>query len=109
MNIDGRDFLTCAEKKCGVKYCEHRIGCNCDELGCIVWLPGLECPKQNSAEKPPLGPKPYYVWIAERIRELTAAIDENAARSCNHVTAWALEIAMLKDMEEALDEAREKK
>lgn len=49
MNIDGRDFLTCAEKKCDVKYCDHRIGCNCDELGCIVWIPGLDCPK--AAEK----------------------------------------------------------
>lgn len=72
------------------------------------YIPGPGCPKQNTAEKPPIVPKPYYVWIAERIRELAAAIGENAARSYNHTKVWALEIAMLKDMEKALDEARKK-
>ena len=113
MITNGCDILTCGDMKCRNHDCDKRLYLAENELGCYVAIPGLDCPekpewwrKQNTAEKPPLGPKPYYVWIAERIRELAAAIDENAARSCNHVTAWALEIAMLKDMEEALGEAR---
>ena len=109
MKIDGRDFLTCAEKKCDVKYCEHRSGFSFDELGGIVWLPGLDCPKKNTEEKPSLGPKPYYICIDERIRELAAAIDENASRSHKHVKAWAFEIALLKDVEKALNKAMKQK
>ena len=109
MKINGFDIVTCGDMKCRNHDCDKRIYLAENELGCYVAIPGLDCPeepKKNKAEKPPLGPKPYYVWIAERIRELAAAIDENAARSYNHVTAWALEIALLKELEKALNEAR---
>lgn len=88
----------------GGSHCQSVAVVTDDGIG--KYIPGPGCPKQNTAEKPPIGPKPYYVWISERIRELAAAIDENAARSYNHVKVWALEIAMLKDMEKTLDEAR---
>lgn len=91
--------------ECEKGLCYSKVAVVTDD-GIGKYIPGPGCPKKNTAVKPPIGPKPYYVWIAERIRELAAAIDENAARSYNHVKVWALEIAMLKDMEKAMNEAR---
>ena len=119
MKIGGCDIITCGEMKCVNHDCDKRLYLAENELGCYVAIPGLDCPEkqewwrkkteaykgimQNTAEKPSRGPKPYYVWIAERIRELAAAIDEYSARSYNHVTEWALEIALLKKAEKALN------
>lgn len=84
MNIDGRDFLTCAEKKCDVKYCDHRIGCNCDELGCIVWLPGLDCPKaEEKAVKEAMDEQKAEMQIKAGIK-----VDDETANRCLRLLEW---------------------
>lgn len=117
MKINGLDIITCGDMKCGkYKDCNKHLELVNNEMCTYLWIPGLDCPekpewlrKKYMAEKPPIGPKPYYVWISERIRELAKAISDYAdfdGESSKKVKIWTLEIAMLKDVEKALDETR---
>ena len=51
-----------------------------------------EDPQEKTEGKPPLGVKPYFIAIPERIRELAEAICRNP--ETEKVGQWALEIGM---------------
>lgn len=54
--------------------------------------------------KPPLGCKPYYVVISERVDELCDAIRRSAGEKCKHnqVKLWTHEIHLLNEMDRML-------
>ena len=51
--------------------------------------------------KPPLGCKPYYISIPERIRELSQTIERNAESAS--VAVWAKEIELLSNVMREMD------
>lgn len=64
--------------------------------------------------KPPLGAKPYFVAIPQRIQELTEAIERQMEeypvlneKSCELIGIWSAEIAYLCDVCEKLRNFRE--
>ena len=48
--------------------------------------------------RPPLGCKPYFIAIPERIRQLTNAIESHAECTTGIVTIWAREIELLSNV-----------
>lgn len=60
---------------------------------------------EQSAEKPPLGCKPYYAYIGPRIEDLCDAIVRHyAAGKVNHdkIVLWCKEIMYLNEMDRNL-------
>lgn len=60
--------------------------------------------KDEPDKKPPLGCKPYYVAISERVDELCSAIGMNMAEAGKHnqVKLWVTEIILLNEMDRIL-------
>lgn len=61
--------------------------------------------------KPPLGCKPYYVAISERMSELCEAIDRNASEEETHnqTRLWITELHMLNEMDRMLRRVEKEK
>lgn len=65
-----------------------------------------------SDSRPPMGAKPYYVMISDRIRDLCMAmIRQLEADSMNHnqVKLWCKEILMLNEMDRTLRHEEQQK
>lgn len=58
----------------------------------------------GSTSKPPLGCKPYFIYIPARIRELCEAIERNAAEKDMHnrIRLWLKEIWLLNEVDREL-------
>ena len=85
------------------KSCEY-IGCGYNkDRKCT--RPGGDCFMYfMNPNKPPLGCKPYYVAISERMSELCEAIDRNASEEERHnqTRLWITELHMLNEMDRML-------
>lgn len=98
-NIPATKTITCMDINCDVRGCKERIPIEDNKRGCVVFMPGLECPKIKENTEP----KPYHTAIAERVEELTKAIINNASHDPDKVRIWAFEIGILKEAEIALN------
>lgn len=60
----------------------------------------MENRKSETVERPTLGCRPYYVTIAERIKDLAEAISWQAETQCNTdmINLWAHEIELQCEM-----------
>lgn len=54
--------------------------------------------KSETAQRPPLGCKPYYIAIPERIRQLSESITAHAGAKTGIVEMWAKEIRLLSNV-----------
>lgn len=95
--------------KCGATM--EDVVLTCDQPFCIARCPVCnfkkimeKIDKEKHPEKPPIGCKPYYVAISERIGELCEAIRRCAGEKEKHnqVKLWANEIHMLNEMDRML-------
>jgi len=59
--------------------------------------------------QPPLGAKPYYVAIPDRITDLAEAIIRNANDTSGKCKEWANEIILLSDVMEKISNRKESK
>lgn len=73
------------------------------ELLETIMVTTASTPKQEN-RKPPLGCRPYYVAISERIRELSEAIGRYSSESGKsmQIQLWTEEIYMLNEIERRL-------
>lgn len=55
-------------------------------------------------EKPPLGARPYWVVIPERMANLCEAIKDG--QDYEYIELWSKELVMLAEMKRELDECR---
>lgn len=72
---------------------------------------GFEKRVEPYKKKPPIGCRPYYVNISERICELCESIKRHSTENGKHnqIRLWATEILCLNEMDRSLDRtAREK-
>ena len=79
------------------------------DVPCTGWE--LDRPHVERNTKPPIGCRPYYVNISERICELCESIKRYSTERGKHnqIKLWATEILCLNEMDMSLDRtAREK-
>lgn len=91
--------------KAEVKRCRYHCDYGDGEF-CYYEGPG-ECVNNASnipQKKPPIGCKPYYVAISERVDELCKAIECSAAEAGKHnqVRLWITEVHLLNEMDRIL-------
>ena len=66
----------------------------------------MENRKSETVERPVLGCRPYYVTIAERVKDLADAISWQAETQCNTdmINLWAHEIELQCEMLQKLQQ-----
>lgn len=91
--------------KASVKKCKYHCDYGDGEY-CYYEGPGtcVNNASNISKKKPPIGCKPYYVAISERINELCDAIHRSTAERGNHnlLKLWVTEINLLNEMDRIL-------